>query len=111
MEALRKASDELELRVEERTREMEKANEELQGEGTKRNCIFDDRQQIRGLRIKEAQRLGAGQYVKKPYTFPNSISSLDTQINLAYSKEYQRTLRIPINICTTCHRQHEHMRY
>ena len=26
-------------------------------------------------------------------------------------EEHQRTLSIPINICTTCHRQHKHMGY
>ncbi|MCK4787882.1 MAG: hypothetical protein KAV87_29280 [Desulfobacteraceae bacterium] len=26
-------------------------------------------------------------------------------------EEHQRTLNIPVNICTTCHRQHKHMGY
>ncbi len=26
-------------------------------------------------------------------------------------EEHQRTLKIPVNICTTCHRQHQHMGY
>ncbi|MBW2566213.1 MAG: hypothetical protein JRE24_04855 [Deltaproteobacteria bacterium] len=26
-------------------------------------------------------------------------------------EEHQRTLSIPKNVCTTCHRQHEHMGY